>query len=73
MKPIMKAESAPATPVTKLPSVKAVIFQRAMSRPKLAAASSSSRTASSATPTEERSSRCTSAKDSTSKSSASAT
>ena len=69
----MNAESAPATPMMKFPMTKAAIFQRATSIPKLAAAISSRRTVSRATPIHERSRRWTTAKASPSSTSAIAT
>src|SRR6202048_3714572 len=73
MKPTRYAERAPASPVRKLPTVKARIFQRATSNPNAAAAVSSSRTASRARPTKERSMRKTSAKPSASRTTAAST
>ena len=62
MKLIIMPSSAPATPIMKLPSMKAVIFQRAGVIPKQLAASSSIRVASMLRPTHERSTRRVSAK-----------
>ena len=55
MNPTIIADSPPATPMIALPRVKAAIFHRPIEIPKQAAAVSSSRTASSATPSHERS------------------
>ena len=72
-KPVIMAYTAPASPARKLPSVKAVIFQRATSMPKAAQAVSSSRTASSARPIQERSRRRTSVNATAAMTSASST